>query len=454
MHCPALPQPGRIRACTGPGGVSPLPRLEPETILINAHQMVTLRGPNRPRVGADATHLGTVPKGAIAIKDGRILHVGSTEEMLRRCAGSDPAIIDCTGRLVLPGFVDPHTHVAFAGSREDELQRKLEGASYLQILKEGGGILRTTRATRNSTAEAIAAQTRRRLDAMLATGTTTVEVKSGYGLTTRDEIKSLEVIAQLQKEHPLRLVPTFLGAHAVPQEYTDRPDDYVTLVVDEMIPQVAAARLATHCDVFCEEGVFSVAQSERVLQAGKDAGLRPRAHIDELVNLGGAEMAARLGAVTVEHLVCTTDSQVELLARAGTIGCLLPGTPYMLMDGRYPQARRMVQRNLPLAIATDCNPNCWIESMQFIIGLSCMMLRLTPEEAITAATINGAYAVGLGEEVGSLDVGKRADILLLDVPTYQHLPYHQGSNAAVLVLKDGKVVVDRRDELHESGAEP
>jgi len=358
--------------------------------------------------------------------------------------------------VVMPGFVDAHTHAVFAGERAGEFEQRLAGASYLEIMAAGGGIMSTVRATRAASLEQLIAESRPRLDAMLAHGTTTAEVKTGYGLNTADELKMLSAIRRLNEEHPLDLIPTFLGAHAVPSEYAGRADEYVDLIIQEMLPAVSDQgsavgspqsaicnlQSAIFCDVFCEEGAFTLAQSRRILEAAKRLGLGLKIHADEFTALGGAALAAELGATSADHLAATPEEDLRRLAAAGTIAVLLPGTTFGLGQTHYADARRMVERGVPVALGSDLNPGtCWCESMPFIIALACRYLRLTPAEAIVAATLNAAYASGVGDRVGSLEVGKQADIIILALPDYRHLAYRFGSNPVQTVIKAGRVVV-------------
>lgn len=414
------------------------------TLLIeHAAEMITLAGPAGPRKGAAQGELGLIPDGALAAgEDGRILAVGATTEVrasVELAAGA--RVIDASGRTVLPGFVDPHTHAVFAGDRADEFARRLEGAGYLEILAKGGGILSTVRATRATSAEQLELRAWGYLEEMLRHGTTTVEIKSGYGLSTEDELKMLRVAAALGRKGPQRVVATFLGAHAVPPEYRDRPEAYVGLVVEEMIPRVAAEGLARYCDVFCERGAFSVQQSRRVLEAGLAHGLAPKIHAEQKSSLGGARLAADLGAVSADHLEHATEEEIAALAEAGTVAVLLPGAALMLMETTWAPARRLIEAGVPVALATDFNPgSCPMLSMPLIMGLACLRRLLTPAEAVVAGTLNAAYAVGLGEEVGSLVPGKRADLVILEAPSHLHLAYWFGRNLVRTVLKDGRLV--------------
>ncbi len=411
-----------------------------DLILKNASQLITLAGANnKPRTGAGMSDLGVIEGGDVAVKDGRIIEIGKNISM------DADQVIDCTGKIIMPGFVDPHTHLIFAGSRENELGMKLKGMTYLEILEAGGGIQRSMEATRKASKEQLAAEAKKRLDRMLVHGTTTVEAKSGYGLNVEDELKILEVIQTLDESHPIDLVPTFLGAHAIPPEFKGKPggaDEFIDLMIS-MLPELADKKLAEFCDIFCERNVFTKAHSEKLLTEAKKNGLGLKIHADEIENLGGSDLAAELGAITAEHLAVTTDEQMEKMGKAGVIGVLLPGTPYALMESpeHYPKARSMIEKGMALALATDLNPNCWTESMQFIISLACYNLKMTPEEAIVGATINAAHAIDRAADIGSLEIGKRADVIVLDIPNYEHLPYHFGVNHVQTVIKNGNVLV-------------
>jgi imidazolonepropionase len=342
---------------------------------------------------------------------------------------------DASGRVVMPGFVDPHTHLVFAGSRADEFEMRLKGATYLEIMAAGGGIMSTVGATRQASMEELLAQSRRRLDRMLAYGTTTAEAKTGYGLNTAQELKILGAIKTLNETHPVDLVATFLGAHAVPEEYKGRSEEYTDMVVKEMLPQ-AAKEGVCFCDVFCEEGAFSLEQSRRILEKAKELGLGLKIHADEFKTLGGAALAAELGATSADHLICTPEEELRLLAEAGTVAALLPGTPFGLGEERYAPARRMIELGLPVALGTDLNPGtCWCESMQFVIALAARKMGMTSTEAIAASTLNAAYALAKGAEVGSLEVGKKADILILETSDYRDLAYRFGGNLVDRVFK-------------------
>lgn len=411
-----------------------------ELLIHNAAQVVTVASPDGPKRGAAMRDLGIIPDGGVAIGEGRILAVGPSAEL--RCRVHAACTLDAGGRVLLPGFVDPHTHLVWAGDRADEFERRVGGATYMEIMAAGGGIMNTVRRTRAATLEELLAQTRPRLERLLTHGTTTVEIKTGYGLDTENELKQLEVIRCLQAGFPGTLVPTFLGAHAVPAEYQSRAEEYVDLVIEEMLPAVAALEAPPQfCDVFCEDGAFSLEQSRRILETARALGFHLKIHVDEFRPLGGTRLAVELGATSADHLVCTPPAEIELLARSDTIAVALPGTPFGLGQQDYTPARALIEAGGAVALATDCNPGtCWCESLQFIIALACRYLRLTPAEAISAATLNAAHAIGLGAEVGSLEPGKRADLLLLDVPSYQHVGYRFGTNLVAAVVAGGRLL--------------
>jgi imidazolonepropionase len=415
-----------------------------DTLIVNASELLTLAGASsRPKTGNQLLELGIVKDGSVAIKGSQIAAVGKTANVKKLVKpGTHPRIIDASGKTVLPGFVDAHAHLAFAGSREQEFVERIRGATYMEILERGGGINVTVTATRKASRGALAQLGRATLTRMLRYGTTTVEAKSGYGLDVENEVKSLEAIHDMSLLHPVEVVPTLLGAHVVPEEYRSRTDAYVDLVTEEMIPKVAKKRLAEFCDVFCEKGIFSVDESRRILLAGKSHGLIPKIHADEMTSLGGAELAAEVGAISADHLLKVSARGIEALAKASVVAVLLPATPFVLMENAYAPARRLIEAGVPVALATDFNPNCMTESMQLILTLACLTMRMTPAEAIAAATINAAHAVKRAHLVGSLEPSKQADVVIMDVPGHAHIPYHFGVNLVDKVIKAGRVVID------------
>ncbi|MBN1953813.1 MAG: imidazolonepropionase [Anaerolineae bacterium] len=402
-------------------------------------------GPQRGRSLGD---LGLIEDGAVACVDGRIAAVGPTAEI--RADWWAAVEIDAAGCVVCPGFVDPHTHVVWAGDRADEFALRIGGATYQEIMARGGGIMSTVRATRAASPTQLLAASRPRLERMLAHGTTTVEVKTGYGLTVADELKMLQVIAALEMSHPISLVPTFLGAHAIPAEYQGDPDGYVDLVVQEMLPAIDAhemrpfAHLPTplYCDVFCDQGAFTLEQSRRILEAARGLGLGLKIHADEFANLGGAALAIEWGAASADHLVCTPAEEIQQFGSCDTVAVSLPATPFGLGHCTYSPAGAILDAGGILALASDCNPGtAWCESMPFVIALACRYLRITPAQALVAATLNSAHAVGLGNEVGSLQEGRAADVLVVDLPSVEHLGYRFGTRPVKRVVKGGRVVV-------------
>ncbi len=410
--------------------------IEADILVKDAKELHTLKGPDRARKAEEMKETGLIEGGALVVKGEEILEVGKSGDLENKYDAD--RIIDASGKTVIPGFVDPHTHLVFAGSREDELMKKIKGKSYLEILEEGGGILRTVRSTRKASREELKEQSKKRLNQMLSFGTTTAEAKSGYGLDKDNEIKSLEVISDLNEDHPIDLVPTYLGAHSLPPEF-ENGDEYIDYCIKEVLPEVINNNLACFCDVFCEKGVFDSAQSKRLLEAAKESGLKPRVHADEIENIGCSSMAADIQAISAEHLVKISEMDIEKIKGSGTIGILLPGTPFMLMDDEYSPARKMIDEGVPIALATDLNPNCWTESMQSIITLACLQMKLTPSEALTASTYNAARAVDK-KNIGSLEKGKKADFLILDVPNHLHIPYRFGVNLVDKVYKNGRRV--------------
>lgn len=375
----------------------------------------------------------------IKIKDGFIAEIGSNCD-LDKDEMTKYHVLDAEGSLVTPGLVDPHTHLIFAGWRQKELSLKLKGVGYLDILKKGGGILDTVRNTRDASFGELKNWAIKSLDRMLAHGTTTCEAKSGYGLNVQNELKSLQVIRELNKSHPVDVVPTFMGAHAIPPEYKDKTADFVCLIKEEMIPEIARLKLAEFCDVFCEQGVFSVAESREILECGKQHGLTPKVHAEEMTALGGASMAAEVGAISADHLIHATDEGIEDMSHSGTIAVLLPGTS-LFLGAKFARARDMISANVPVALATDFNPgSCPTESLQLIMNLACMKYKLTPEEVLTAVTLNAAAAINRADSVGSLEPGKQADVVLWNAPDLDFLMYHFGTNLVKTVIKRGQTI--------------
>ncbi|MGE5138779.1 MAG: imidazolonepropionase [Rudaea sp.] len=432
-----------------------------DLIIHSAAQVVTVAG-SGPKRGPAQADLGIIRHGAVAVNGAKILAVGPSDEILR-LAGPDTRQVSAEGGIVLPGFVDAHTHVVFAGDRANEFELRLTGASYVDIMKAGGGIMSTVRATRASSIEDIVEQSRARLERMLACGTTTAEVKTGYGLDTTSERKLLDAISRLSSVQPVDLIPTFIGAHAFPEEYRGREDEYVNLVVEEMLPALwnesRAAGWAQgesdfgspfFCDVFCDEGAFTVEHSRRILSRAKELGYRLKIHADEFANLGGAALAAELGATSADHLMTTRRDEMAKMAQAGTVAVLLPGTTFGLGKFDFANGRAFVEEGVPVALGTDINPGTsWCESMPLMMAIATRYERLTPAEAIVAATLNAAYACGVGEKVGSLEKGKQADILIAGVPDYRHLAYRYGTNPIRAVFKRGQMVMNNSQQTEK-----
>ncbi|MFX1574803.1 MAG: imidazolonepropionase [Promethearchaeota archaeon] len=420
--------------------------VEPDLVIFHANQLVTMNTTfGAPRIGEEMSDLAIINDGAVAVKDNTIIFVGTTDDLISKFDFRKiPTKINAENRLVTPGFVDPHTHAIFSGTREKELSLKINGKTYLEILNEGGGILKTVRETRTATLADLIENGKKILDRMMSYGTTTAEIKSGYGLTTETELKILRAAKVLNEEHPIDIVPTFLGAHAIPPEYEDNPDDYIKLIISEMIPTVVKEELAEFCDVFCEKGIFSIKQTRKIINRAKRYGLKPQIHIDEIVDTNGALLAAELNAIQTGHLLKSNDEGLKAMADAGIIATLLPGTPFCLMSNEYAPARKMIQMGIPIALATDLNPNCWTESLQIIMTLACYNMKLTPAEALSAVTINSACALQRQDVIGSLEIGKKADLIIFEVPNYHFIPYHFGVNLVSKVIKNGKIVVDNK----------
>ena len=406
----------------------------------NASEVLTCRGP-APRRGRAQGDAGSLPRAVIAGRDGAIVFVG--DERTWRDIGSLTAgavVVDAGGGAVVPGFVDPHTHVVFAGDRRDELRRRLAGATYAEIAASGGGIVGSVRATRAASDEQLVSETRRRLDEMLRCGTTTCEAKSGYALTVDGELKMLRALRQIAASHAIEIAPTFMGAHEVPIEYRDRRRDYVDLVVGEMIPAVARERLAEWCDVFCETGVFTPEESCAILQAGRRAGMKLRLHADELGASGGSRVAADVGARSADHLIFVDEAAADRLAAAGVVATLLPIAAFYLKLGRFAPARMLVERGVAVALATDVNPGGGFSpSMPFALSLACFGMGLTFEEALVGATINAAYSLDRHERVGSLEPGKQLDAVVVAGPAIDLI--RVGAETIRMVIKRGQIVI-------------
>ncbi|MCS6975665.1 MAG: imidazolonepropionase [Gemmatales bacterium] len=410
------------------------------TLIHNAAQLIPVAtGRERVKTGQAMRELHVIPNGSLLLEGEEIAWLGPASDLPPLPSGTQ--VLDASGKIVIPGFVDCHTHLIFAGDRADEFEMRIEGLSYQEIAARGGGIIRTVSATRQASREQLLEATQRRLNRLLSYGVTTVEIKSGYGLSLADEVRLLEVTRDLAAEHACEVVPTFLGAHEVPPEFRQDRRGYVQLIVEEMVPVVAEGKLAEFCDVFCEQGVFDPSETERILKAAQDYGLKLKLHADEFSNQGGAELASRYGAVSADHLICISESGIEALRRSGTVAVLLPGTSWFLRVN-YAPARRLIDAGVPVALATDCNPgSCMTENLPLIGSLACIHLRMLPSEVLTALTLNAAAALGRSDRIGSLEVGKQADVVICDVTDYRQLFYHFGVNHAHTVIKRGRVVV-------------
>lgn len=407
--------------------------------VLHASQLVTLTGPKRPRVGTELSELGIIRDGAMLIRDGKIQRVGPSAEIEKNIG--DAEIVDARDRVVMPGFVDAHTHLVFAGNRLDDFERRARGETYEQIAKAGGGIWSTVEKTRAASEPDLLAQAKKHANWFLRCGTTTVEAKSGYGLTVEDELKILRVMRQLTEEVPLEIAPTFLGAHAVPRELS--PDEYLEVVVTEMLPRVGVEKLAEFCDVFCERGYFDIDQARKILTAARKLGLGLRGHVDQLTNSGGAKLMAEIGATTADHLEQTDEQGIAALKKANVQPVLLPGSVYALGSSRYPRAREMIEAGLGVVIATDFNPGSSpTPSMPMVLSLACTQMKMSPAEAITASTVNAAYSLNRGDKIGSLEPGRLANFVIFDCDDYRELAYWFGMRQMHAVYIRGDCVLN------------
>lgn len=415
------------------------------TLLIkNIGQLITMQGPV-PRRGDNLSEIGLINNGAVAVSGEDIIAVGASAEIVGRVdLAENCMVISGEHKVVTPGLIDPHTHPVFARTREAEFEMRLAGNSYMEIARAGGGIRSSVRHLRETSANELYINSKKTVDRLLSFGITTIEGKSGYGLSTEAEIKSLEVIRMLNENEPTDILPTFLGAHEIPDEYRDNRRGYIDLVIDEMIPAVAEKKLARFCDVFCEEGVFNVEESREILEAGKKHGLMPKIHADELKSTGGAELAVEVGAISADHLTHISDKGIEMMSKSGTVAVLLPGTSFALGLEESAPARKMIENDVIVSLSTDCNPgSSMTESMPIIISLAALKLKMTAAESLAAVTVNAACAIGLGDRSGKLENGLPADIVVWDMKDYRELPYHYGVNLTETVIKHGKVIIDR-----------
>ncbi|WP_227936043.1 imidazolonepropionase [Alkalihalobacillus deserti] len=419
-----------------------------DLLLTNIGQLLTMESTG-PRAGKDMQRLTVIENAVVAIVNGEITFVGTVESAQGFKAET---IINCQGKLVTPGLVDPHTHAVFSGSREHEMALKQQGVPYLEILKQGGGILSTVEKTRKATEDQLYEKARFHLDRMLSYGVTTAEVKSGYGLEPETELKQLKVAKRLQENHPIDLVSTFLGAHAIPQKYTNNPEAFLKEMLS-ILNQIKQEELAEFVDIFTETGVFTVEQSRAYLAEAKAKGFGLKIHADEIDPLGGTELAADLRAISADHLVGASDKGIEKLAESGTIAVLLPGTTFYLGKEIFARARKMIEEGVAVALATDFNPgSCPTENIQLIMTFAALKLKMTPEEIWIAMTVNAAHAIGRGDSAGQLVVGRTADVVIWDAPNYLYLPYHYGVNHVNTVIKSGQVVSKRRDVIDSTSS--
>ncbi len=417
--------------------------LEADFAIIHANELVTLRNSSsKPKIMEEMNNLGIIQDGAIAVKDGKILTVDPTQEVLNQLE-KGCKIYDASGKLVTPGLIDPHVHLVFAGTREDELeQMAVKGVPYLEIKKRGGGMPLTLKKTAETSTEEQLRITSKILDTMLIHGTTTIEAKSGYEMTFQGEIRQLEIINILNESHPIDLIPTFC-AQGIPPEFEERVDDLTSEIVEKWIPEIAKRDLAEYVDVFCEKGYFNIDQTRRILEAGRNHGMKLRNHCDWLVHSGGAKLAAELGnVVSADHLIFTPMEEVEVLKEHGTVIIFLPTSPFCYV-GTYANAREIINRGLPVALATDVSAANLCESMQMMMTLAVLRMKMTSAEALTAATINAAHSINRAHEIGSLEVGKKADIIIFDTPNHKFFPYNYGINLVETVFKNGHLVVEK-----------
>lgn len=416
--------------------------IKADFVIASANELVTLKSPRaKARASDEMNNLNIIHDGAVAVRDGKIVAVGSTKEVLNQLdKGYD--VVDAEGRLVTPGLIDPHVHLIFAGSREEELElMAVKNVPYLEIKARGGGMPTTLKKTGETSTEALIEKTTKILDNMLIHGTTTIEAKSGYEMTFHGEIRQLETIRTLNETHPIDLVPTFC-AQGIPFEYENRVDELTDEIVSKWIPEIGRRKLAEYCDVYCEKGYFNVEQSRRILEAGRKHGMKVRTHADWLAHSGGAKLGAELKAVSADHLVFTPTEQIDPLKKAGTVGVLLPTSPFCYLR-KYANARDIIDRGLPVALATDVSAANMCESMQMMMAIAVLQMKMTTAEALTASTINAAYSIDRARDIGSLEVGKRADIVIFDAPNHKFFSYHYGMNLAEKVFKDGKLVAER-----------
>ena len=418
-------------------------------VIENISNLITLKGENKPRIGESLKDIGIINDGILAANRDKIIYIGEGKLPESIETDENTLFIDAKGKTVTPGLVDSHTHLVHGGSRENELAMKLKGVSYLDILAAGGGIHSTVTSTKNARFNELYNKAKKSLDTMLSYGITTVEAKSGYGIDDfQTELKQMEVAKKLNEDHPVDVVSTFMAAHAIPMEYKDDPDRFVDIIIDEMLPVVAKEKLAKFCDVFCEEGVFTIDQSRKILLAAKEIGIEAKLHADEIKPLGGAELAAEIGCISADHLIGASDQGIEKMAERKVVANLLPGTSFNLQTGNFARARYMIEKGVPVALSTDYNPgSCPTENIQLIMSFASLIMKMTPEEVITGVTINGAASLGLEDTIGSLELGKKADIVIFDTPNLEYIIYHFGINHTDKVIKDGILVYNKENYI-------
>ena len=422
--------------------------MKADLILKNIGKLVTMQGSSSFRVKEEMNKINIIENAYIAVKNGKILAIGVGDEFGNLC-GDDTKIHDAEGLLVTPGLIDSHTHLIHGGSRENEFSMKLNGVPYIEILNNGGGILSTVKATKEASEEELYKKAKKSLDRMLEFGVTTVEEKSGYGLELNTEIKQLEVARVLDKNHPVDLVHTFLGAHAVPEEYKENHKAYIDILVDVMMPKIKDMGLAEFCDVFCEKGVFTIEESEYILQKAKEIGYKLKIHADEIESLGGAELAAKLGCVSADHLMAASDEGIKMMAENNVVANILPATSFNL-NKNYADCRKMIDMGAIVSLSSDYNPgSCPSENLQLVMQLGCLHLKMTPNEVLTAVTINAAYAIDRADKIGSIEVGKNADFVVFDARNVEYLMYHFGINHTKKVYKNGNLVVDNKVVVYD-----
>lgn len=412
-----------------------------DLVIKNIGKLATMRGANSPRIGQEMDYIEILENAYVAISNGKFVEIGTGIDY-EKIIDSDTKIDDAKGLLVTPGLIDSHTHLVHGGSRENEFSKKLQGVPYIEILKQGGGILSTVKSTKEASSEELYNKAKKSLNRMLELGVTTVEAKSGYGLELDTEIKQLKVAHKLSKDHPIDLVHTFLGAHAVPIEYKKDHKLLVDIIVDEMMPKVAELGLAEFCDVFCEEGVFTIEEGEYILSRAKEMGYKLKIHADEIVSLGGAELSAKLGCISSDHLMAVSEEGLKMMAEHKVIANILPATSFNL-NKDYANVRKMIDLNVPVSLSSDYNPgSCPSENLQFVMQLGCLHLKMTPNEVLNAVTINASYAIDRQAEIGTIEAGKNADLVIFDAPNIEYIMYHFGINHVDRVYKKGKLVVE------------